>query len=64
MTDEDAPVIRWVNNLFFTAVKERAATSTSSPTTDKVVVRYRIDGKLCQMRTAPTERAARPSWRA
>ncbi len=51
MTDE-APVIRWVNNLFYTAVKERASDIHIEPTEDKVVVRYRIDGKLVPRKEA------------
>lgn len=51
MTDE-APVIRWVNNLFYTAVRERASDIHIEPTEDKVVVRYRIDGKLVPRKEA------------
>ncbi len=51
MTDE-APVIRWVNNLFYTAVKERASDIHIEPTEDKVVVRYRIDGRLIPRKEA------------
>jgi len=51
MTDE-APVIRWVNNLFYTAVKERASDIHIEPTEDKVVVRYRVDGRLIPRKEA------------
>lgn len=51
MTDE-APVIRWVNNLFYTAVRERASDIHIEPTDGEVVVRYRIDGKLFPRKTA------------
>lgn len=51
MTDE-APVIRWVNNLFYTAVKERASDIHIEPTDEKVVVRYRIDGRLIPRKDA------------
>ncbi len=51
MTDE-APVIRWVNNLFYTAVKERASDIHIEPTEDKVIVRYRIDGRLVPRKEA------------
>lgn len=44
-TDE-APVIRWVNDLFYRAVKDRASDIHIEPTDDKVVVRFRIDGRL------------------
>ena len=51
MTDE-APVIRWVNNLFYTSVRERASDIHIEPIGDKVVVRYRIDGKLVKWKEA------------
>ncbi len=51
MTDE-APVIRWVNNLFYTAVKERASDIHIEPTDEKVVVRYRVDGRLIPRKEA------------
>lgn len=51
MTDE-APVIRWVNNLFYTSVRERASDIHIEPIGDKVVVRYRIDGKLVPWKEA------------
>jgi general secretion pathway protein E len=51
MTDE-APVIRWVNNLFYTAVRERASDIHIEPTEREVVVRYRIDGRLSPRKTA------------
>ncbi|MFW6067504.1 MAG: GspE/PulE family protein [Myxococcota bacterium] len=51
MTDE-APVIRWVNNLFYQAVRERASDIHIEPTEKEVVVRYRIDGKLFPKKSA------------
>jgi general secretion pathway protein E len=51
MTDE-APVIRWVNNLFYTAVRERASDIHIEPTEREVIVRYRIDGRLFPKKTA------------
>ena len=51
MTDE-APVIRWVNNLFYTAVRDRASDIHIEPTDTEVVVRYRVDGKLTPKKTA------------
>ncbi len=51
MTDE-APVIRWVNNLFYTAVKERASDIHIQPTDEKVIVRYRVDGRLIPRKEA------------
>jgi len=51
MTDE-APVIRWVNNLFYTAVRDRSSDIHIEPTERDVVVRYRIDGKLYPKKSA------------
>jgi len=51
MTDE-APVIRWVNNLFYQAVRDRASDIHIEPTEREVVVRYRIDGKLYPVKHA------------
>ena len=51
-TDE-APVIRFVNNLFYTAVQDRASDIHIEPTDEAVVVRYRIDGSLVQKKQAP-----------
>ena len=51
MTDE-APVIRWVNNLFYNAVRDRASDIHIEPTDKEVVVRYRIDGNLYPVKHA------------
>ncbi|MCB9667481.1 MAG: type II secretion system ATPase GspE [Myxococcales bacterium] len=51
MTDE-APVIRWVNNLFYHAVRDRVSDIHIEPSDHEVVVRYRIDGELYPVRTA------------
>ncbi|MEM7448081.1 MAG: ATPase, T2SS/T4P/T4SS family [Myxococcota bacterium] len=51
MTDE-APVIRWVNNLFYNAVRERASDIHIEPTEREVIVRTRIDGRLVPRKTA------------
>jgi general secretion pathway protein E len=45
-SDEDAPIIRWVNGLFKQAVKERASDIHIEPEEKEVLVRYRIDGQL------------------
>jgi general secretion pathway protein E len=45
-SDDDAPIIRWVNGLFFNAVKERASDIHIEPEEKEVIVRYRIDGNL------------------
>jgi general secretion pathway protein E len=51
MTDE-APVIRWVNNLFYNAVRDRASDIHIEANDKEVVVRYRIDGDLYPVKTA------------
>ena len=51
MTDE-APVIRWVNNLFYEAVRDRASDIHIEPGENDVHVRYRIDGTLYEVKTA------------
>ncbi len=51
MTDE-APVIRWVNNLFYNAVRDRASDIHIEPTDKEVVVRNRIDGELYPTKSA------------
>ena len=51
MTDE-APVIRWVNNLFYEAVRDRASDIHIEPGENEVAVRYRIDGTLYNVKTA------------
>jgi len=45
-SDDDAPIIRWVNGLFFQAVRERASDIHIEPEEKEVIVRYRIDGQL------------------
>lgn len=45
-SDDDAPIIRWVNGLFSQAVKERASDIHIEPEEKEVLVRYRIDGQL------------------
>ena len=51
-TDE-APIIRWVNGLFFQAARERASDIHIEPAPTDVVVRFRIDGVLKEVRHAP-----------
>jgi general secretion pathway protein E len=51
MTDE-APVIRWVNNLFYNAVRDRASDIHIEPGEREVTVRYRIDGDLYKVKSA------------
>jgi general secretion pathway protein E len=45
-SDDDAPIIRWVNGLFSQAVKERASDIHIEPEEREVIVRYRVDGQL------------------
>ncbi len=45
-TEEDAPVIKFVNSLIFRAVKEKASDIHIEPFEKEFVVRYRIDGVL------------------
>lgn len=51
-SDEEAPVIRWVNSLFLNAMKERASDIHIEPEEKEVIVRYRIDGELYVVRRA------------
>ncbi len=51
-SDDDAPIIRWVNSLFAQAVKERASDIHIEPEEKEVIVRYRIDGELYISRRA------------
>jgi general secretion pathway protein E len=52
-SDDDAPVIRWVNSLFLQAMKERASDIHIEPEEKEIIVRYRIDGDLHVARRAP-----------
>ncbi len=45
-SNEEAPIIRWVNGLFSRAVRERASDIHIEPEEREVVVRYRVDGQL------------------
>lgn len=45
-SDDDAPIIRWVNALFSQAVKERTSDIHIEPEEKEVIVRYRVDGEL------------------
>jgi general secretion pathway protein E len=51
-SDEDAPIIRWVNGLLSSAVKERASDIHIEPEEREVLVRYRVDGQLYIARRA------------
>ncbi|MGC4089788.1 MAG: ATPase, T2SS/T4P/T4SS family [Polyangiaceae bacterium] len=51
-SDDDAPIIRWVNGLFSQSVKERASDIHIEPEDREVIVRYRVDGQLHVARRA------------
>ncbi len=50
---EDAPIIRFVNSLIFNASKAKASDIHIEPADKEVVVRYRVDGVLKEVRRAP-----------
>jgi general secretion pathway protein E len=49
----EAPVIRLVNNLIAKAIESRASDIHIEPFEDRVRVRYRIDGVLCEVEPPP-----------
>jgi type IV pilus assembly protein PilB len=52
-TADDAPIVRYVNNLIEQAVQNRASDLHLEPTEDDMRVRYRIDGVLHELDTVP-----------
>lgn len=52
-SDDEAPVIRFINSLLFRAVKEKTSDIHIEPFEKNVVVRFRIDGMLYDVYTAP-----------
>jgi general secretion pathway protein E len=50
--EDEAPIIRWVNGLFFEAVQRRASDIHIEALDRDVGVRYRIDGVLHKVKTA------------
>ena len=50
---DEAPVIRWVNNLFYNASRNNASDIHIEPGDKEVTVRNRIDGKLFVAKSAP-----------
>ncbi|WP_233625203.1 GspE/PulE family protein [Actinoplanes sp. ATCC 53533] len=50
---DDAPIVRYVNNLIEQAVQNRASDLHLEPTEDEMRVRYRIDGVLHELDTVP-----------
>ncbi|MBF0487195.1 MAG: Flp pilus assembly complex ATPase component TadA [Nitrospirae bacterium] len=52
---EDLPVIRIVNSILSTAIKERASDVHISPQKKNIQVRFRVDGKLVDMPPPPRQ---------
>jgi general secretion pathway protein E len=50
--EDEAPIIRWVNTLFFEAVKKRASDIHIEPLEREVGVRFRVDGVMYVAKTA------------
>src|SRR5690606_24896381 len=50
---EDAPIIRFVNSLIFNASKAKASDIHIEPGDKEIIVRYRVDGVLKEVRRAP-----------
>ncbi|MEO5359143.1 MAG: GspE/PulE family protein [Nitrospirota bacterium] len=50
---EDLPVIRLVNSILSTAIKERASDVHISPQKNNIQIRFRVDGKLVDMPPPP-----------
>jgi len=50
---DDAPIVRYVNLLILQALNERASDIHVEPTAENLRIRYRIDGVLHDMSTAP-----------
>ncbi len=55
---DDAPIVRYVNLLVLQALNERASDIHVEPTAENLRIRYRIDGVLHDMSTAPRSIAA------
>ena len=51
--NDEAPIINWVNSLMFQAAKDRASDIHIEPGEREVVVRYRVDGMLREIKRAP-----------
>ncbi|WP_196237882.1 GspE/PulE family protein [Calidifontibacillus erzurumensis] len=51
LTDDEAPIVKLVNQLLVTAVQQQASDIHIDPQEDKVLIRYRIDGVLRTERT-------------
>lgn len=55
ITDEDAPIVRLVNQIISNAVTQRASDIHFDPQETEVRIRYRIDGQLITTRTLPKD---------
>ncbi|MGE4550954.1 MAG: ATPase, T2SS/T4P/T4SS family, partial [Opitutales bacterium] len=53
VSEEDAPIIRYVHSLIQTALERRASDIHLEPLEKKVRIRYRIDGKLVEVESPP-----------
>lgn len=62
-TEDDAPVIKFVNSLLFRALKEKASDIHIEPFEKEFVVRYRIDGVLYDIIRQPKKAHAAISSR-
>src|SRR5262249_5784119 len=51
--NDEAPIIRWVNSLMFQAAKDRASDIHIEPGEKDIIVRYRVDGGLREVKRAP-----------
>jgi len=57
-SEDDAPIIKFVNGLLFRAVKERASDIHIEPMEKDLVVRFRIDGVLFEITRPPKQAQA------
>ena len=57
--DDDAPIIRLLNSIFFEALKERASDIHIEPYETEARVRFRLDGTLRTVLTPPIQAAPR-----
>lgn len=57
-SEDDAPIIKFVNGLLFRAVKERASDIHIEPMEKEIVVRFRIDGVLFEITRPPKQAQA------
>lgn len=56
-SDDDAPIIRLLNSIFFEALKERASDIHIEPYEKEARVRFRLDGTLRTILTPPVQAA-------